>query len=419
MTKQELIEQLAIVKKVSISLGLSSHEQRNKTLHFVAEGLKNNADVILEENKKDLEKIDENNSMKDRLLLTKERIGFMIADIQTVINLPDPLNNSLEQREIRENLEIKKVSVPFGVVGVIYESRPNVTVDVASLCLKSGNGIILKGGEEAKYSNAVLVKIIKQAFNKAGFSEKLILNIDLDNRELVKVLLESKDYVDLVVPRGGEGLINFVRNTAKVSVIETGAGVCHTFVDESADVEMAVDIVFNAKTSRPSVCNALDTLLVHKNITKKFFEDLAKKLQTKKVEIFADDISYAILKKLGYTYLQKTQKGDYGKEFLSLKMAIKTVENVNVAIEHISVYSTKHSEAIVTENIENADEFLNKVDAACVYHNASTRFTDGSQFGIGGEIGISTQKLHARGPMSIKELTTYKWIIKGQGQIRT
>lgn len=418
MTKEELIQQLVKVKETSISLGLSSHKQRNKVLNFIAEGLRNNVIVILEENKKDLAKIDGDGPMKDRLLLTKEGIESMVVDIQTVINLPDPLNNSLEQREIRPGLTIKKVSVHFGVVGVIYESRPNVTVDVASLCLKSGNGIVLKGGEEAKYSNAILVEIIRQALDKSGLNEELILNIHPDNRELVGVLLRSKDYIDLVVPRGGKGLINFVRETAKVPVIETGAGICHTFVDETANIEMAANIVFDAKTSRPSVCNTLDTLLVHQNVSEKLLNTLTEKLQTKKVELFADDRSYAILKKLAYPYLQKAEEDDYGREFLSLKMAIKIVENVSMAIEHIKVYSTKHSEAIITGNIENANAFLNKVDAACVYHNASTRFTDGSQFGMGGEIGISTQKLHARGPMSIKELTTYKWIIKGQGQIR-
>ena len=418
MTKQDLIKKLDQIKKASLILGLSSARQRNSALQEIARILKQNQIEILQANQKDAVKLSKSNPMLDRIILTKPRLASIIKDIKTVIKLECPLNKIIEQRKLQNGLIIKKVSVPFGVIAVIYESRPNVTVDAVSLCLKSGNAIVLKGGKEAWQSNQILVQLIKRAIKKAGFSQDLILNIDPKNRYLAKRLLSAKNYIDLIIPRGGAGLINFVQKNSKIPVIETGAGVCHTFVDEFADLEMAVNIIYNAKTSRPSVCNGLDALIVHQKIADRLLPVLGQRLAKSRVEIFADAISHKVLKQSNYPYLQKAKKTDFGCEFLSLKMAIKTVKNFDQALAHVRKYSTKHSEAIITENRQNAQKFLSEVDAACVYHNASTRFTDGSQFKMGGEIGISTQKLHARGPMSVKELTSYKWIIEGKGQIR-
>lgn len=418
MIKQDFIKKLTRIKKVSLNLSLSSVSQRNKALQEICRILQNNEKAILEANQKDIRKLDSQNPMKDRLLLTRERLALIIKDIETVISLSDPLNKIFVQEKIVNGLNLKKISVPFGVIAVIYESRPNVSVDVVSLCLKSGNAVVLKGGTEAWHSNHILVRLMQKAIKKAGFSQDLILNINPQERALIKHLLSAKEYIDLIIPRGGAGLINFVQNNSKIPVIETGAGVCHTYIDELADIQVAADIIYNAKTSRPSVCNALDTLIVHQKVAVKLLPVLSQKFSNQQVEIFADLLSYQILKELQYPYLQKAKIADFGREFLSLKMAIKTVKNIDQALEHIRQYSTKHSEAIITESPQNAQKFLKQVDAACVYHNASTRFTDGSQFGMGAEIGISTQKLHARGPMSIRELTTYKWVIEGQGQVR-
>lgn len=418
MNKKNLTKKLSLIKKAGLTLEKYSDNQRNKVLREIKSALYNNKEKILKFNKKDVDKFDKNDPMRDRLLLTSDRIDSIIEDINTVISLKNPIGKILEKKQLKNGLELKKVTVPFGVICVIYESRPNVTVDVVSLCLKSGNAVILKGGEEAWNSNYFLVKLIKQAIVKAGLSEDLVLNIDPKDQSIISNLLEAKDYVDLIIPRGGPGLINFVQKNSKIPVIETGAGVCHAFIDKGAKSKMATDIVFNAKTSRPSVCNALDTLVIHKKELSTCLPSIADKLKQEKVEIFADEESYRILEKKKYPYLKKATKQSFGKEFLSLKIAVKTVKDINEAIEHVNDHSTKHSELIITENNKNAEKFLQEVDASCVYHNASTRFTDGSQFGLGGEIGISTQKLHARGPMSIEELTTYKWTIKGKGQVR-
>lgn len=399
-------------------MAAASARARNAALAEIIKQLKQGQNEILAANKKDIEKIVQDNPLRDRLLLTKERIVSIINDIQAVIKLPDSSNNIIEEKVMKNGLVIKKVSVPFGVVGVIYESRPNVTVDVVVLNIKAGNAVVLKGGEEAYFSNKILVELMQKALRQTVLPQEIVFGLNPNDRGLVGFLLKQRALIDLIIPRGGQGLINFVRENSMVPVIETGAGVCHTFVDESANLLMASDIIDNAKTSRPSVCNALDTLLVHQKTAFALLKLLGAKLQSKNVEIFADQKSFAILNSLHYPYLRRAKKTDYGREFLSLKMAIKVVKNIDEAIDHVSIYSTKHSEAIISENKKNVGKFLKFVDAACVYHNASTRFTDGSQFGLGGEIGISTQKLHARGPMSICELTTYKWIIEGHGQIR-
>ncbi len=418
MSKLELLKKLAQVKKASYELALSPVKKRNSALFGIADALRRNQEEILQANEKDLEKVQTGDPLRDRLLLTKERLNNIISDIKTIAKLPDPLNQVLEQRTLSNGLRIKKITVPFGVIGVIYESRPNVTVDVVSICLKAGNAVILKGGEEARHSNQALAGIMKESLKKAGFSEDIILNIDPKERQMIKHLLSEKKFIDLIIPRGGHGLINFVRTHAEIPLIETGAGVCHIYVDEDADISMAGKIVYNAKVSRPSVCNALDTLLAHKNVAHSLASELAHLLEPKQVEIFADSATYQILQKLKYPFLKKAAKKDFDREFLSLKMAVKTVNNIDEALKHISRYSTKHSEAIITESRKKAKKFLERVDAACVYHNASIRFTDGTQFGLGGEIGISTQKLHSRGPISIKEMTTYKWVIEGAGQVR-
>ncbi|MFH1713391.1 MAG: glutamate-5-semialdehyde dehydrogenase [Candidatus Jacksonbacteria bacterium] len=418
MTKQDLIKKLAQTKKASLILGLSSARQRNSALQEIARILNQNQADILKANQKDAIKLSKSNPMLDRIILTKPRLAGISKDIKTVISLTDPLGRILEERQLLNGLKLKKITVPFGVIAVIYESRPNVTVDVVSLCLKSGNAVVLKGGADAWRSNHILVKLMQEAIKKASLSPDLILNIDPKDSYLIKHLLSAKDYIDLIIPRGGAGLIKFVQENTKIPMIETGAGVCHTYIDEFANIKMAVNIIYNAKTSRPSVCNALDTLILHQKIADRLLPVLGQKLAESQVEIFADPISHKILKQSKYPYLQKAKRTDFGCEFLSLKMAIKTVEDIDEALAHVRKYSTKHSEAIVTENRQNAQKFLSEVDAACVYHNVSTRFTDGSEFGMGGEIGISTQKLHARGPMSVKELTSYKWIIQGSGQVR-
>lgn len=418
MTIKRFFNLLSKAKKSQFRIAFASLSQRNKILVFIQENLRKNLKKIIKENQKDLKKIDPSDCRHDRLLLNEKRILSVVDDINEIIKLDDPLGKILEERKLRNGLFLQKISVPFGLVGIIYESRPNVTCDISALCLKSGNAVILKGGEEAENSNRILVELVKNALDKTGFSKDLVVKIPERERELVGELLKANKLIDLIIPRGGRGLIDFVKKNSLVPVIETGAGVCHTYVDEFADIDMASQIVVNAKVSRPSVCNALDSLVVHVKILESVLQKLAKELVKYNVELFADPESYKVLRKLKYPFLQRAKRANFGFEFLSLKMAIKTVNNLTEAIDFVNFYTTKHSEAIVTENKEQGERFLREVDAACVYQNASTRFSDGGEFGMGGEIGISTQKLHARGPMGLKEITTYKWIVKGAGQIR-
>lgn len=418
MTKNQLSEFLSKAKKAQSQLAFSSFSERNAVLELLQGNLKKNLEKIVKENKRDLKRMNPDDPKYDRLLLDEKRILAIAEGINEIIKLEDPLGNVLEKRKLKSGIFLQKISVPFGIIGVIYESRPNVTCDISALCLKSGNAVILKGGEEAESSNKILVELIKDALEKAGFSGDLVVRIPEKERESVGELLKANKFIDLIIPRGGRGLIDFVKKNSLIPVIETGAGVCHTFADEFCDINMALKIIVNAKVSRPSVCNALDTLVVHVKISEKLFQKLVEELEKYGIELFADAESYKVLKKLNYSFLRRAKKAHFGFEFLSLKMAIKTAKNLNEAIDFISQHTTKHSEAIITENRENAERFLREVDAACVYHNASTRFSDGGEFGMGGEIGISTQKLHARGPMGLREITTYKWIIKGKGQIR-
>lgn len=369
---------------------------------------------LLEENKKDLDRMETSNPMYDRLLLTESRIKGIVSEIRQVKSLPSPLHHVLEEKNLENGLQLRKISVPLGVIGIIYEARPNVTFDVFTLALKSGNGLVLKGGSDADFSNRAIISLIHQVLAKHGLPT-LAFQLLPPDRSATKALLEAVGFVDVIIPRGSQGLINFVRENAKVPVIETGAGIVHTFVDESADLAKAKKIIHNAKTRRPSVCNSLDCLIIHEELLDELGE-LVHPLMLDNVKIYADDKAFAHLQR--HELIQKADESHFGTEFLSLKMSIKTVGSLDEALDHIATYSSKHSEAIVSENQENIERFLLEVDAAAVYANASTAFTDGNQFGLGAEIGISTQKLHARGPMALRELTSYKWVVRGSGQIR-
>lgn len=374
-------------------------------------------ETILEENGKDLVVMDKSNLMYDRLLLTKERIEGIAADIRNVASLPSPLGKTLMHTERPNGMKITKVTVPFGVVGIIYEARPNVTFDVFSLCLKSGNACVLKGGTDAYNSNSAIVKVIQSVLEKFGLDKNIVTLLPA-GREATAELMNAVGYVDVIIPRGGKVLIDFVRDNSRIPVIETGAGICHTYFDEFGDLEKGKEIIFNAKTRRVSVCNALDCLIINK----KRLSDLSmlcEKLAEKNVIIYADVKALTFLNgKYPIHLLQKASNESFGTEFLDYKMAVKTVESIEDAVNHIAAFSSKHSECIVSENQMNINFFDKMVDAACVYTNVSTAFTDGAQFGLGAEIGISTQKLHARGPMALEELCSYKWIIKGDGLTR-
>jgi len=357
-------------------------------------------------------------AMLDRLLLTSERIQAIASDVRSVAALPDPVGEVFEMRTMPNGLRIGKRRVPLGVIGAIYESRPNVTVDISVLCLKSGNAIILRGGKEALQSNAALAKVVQEASVRAGIPEGTVQFIESTDRALVGQMLEMRDSIDLIVPRGGAQLISYVAKNAAMPVLTGGIGVCHTYVDRSADIRKAVDIAYNAKVQRPTVCNALDTLLVHADIARSFLPGLAAAWSEAGVEMHCDPRTLELVGAAGGPKAIAASREDWGKEFLALVAAVRVVDSLDEALKHIAQYGSGHSEAIVTEDYSAAMRFLDEVDAACVYANASTRFTDGSQFGLGAEVGISTQKLHARGPLGLKELTTYKWIIFGDGQIR-
>jgi glutamate-5-semialdehyde dehydrogenase len=389
----------------------------NDILLMIADAAIANTGYILQENGKDLALLNETNPNYDRLLLTPQRIEGIAADIRTVASLPYPLGKVLLKNSRPNGMIISKITVPFGVVGIIYEARPNVTFDVFSLCLKSGNATILKGGSEAINSNKAIVQTISGILEQKGI-DKNVLTLLPSGREETIQLLNARDYVDLIIPRGSRNLIDYVRENASIPVIETGAGICHTYFDETGDKEMGREIIFNAKTRRVSVCNALDCLIVHK----KRLNDLDYLLSLcpdKNVLVYADEKAFEALKgKYPGELLQKATEKSFGTEFLSYKMAVKTVESFDEALFHINKYGSKHSEAIISENKERVSLFYNQVDASSVYANVSTAFTDGAEFGLGAEIGISTQKLHARGPMALEALTTYKWIIEGNGQVR-
>ncbi|WP_373511635.1 glutamate-5-semialdehyde dehydrogenase [Persicitalea sp.] len=386
-------------------------------LNNLAERVLAQRDFILTENQKDLDRMDDSDPKKDRLLLNEKRIEGLAQSLRDVAQLPDPSGGVLLERTLEQGLKMQKIAVPMGVVGVIYESRPNVTLDVAALCLRSGNACILKGGKEASFSNACLVQIIHESLDKFKVPAAAVTLLPTD-RKYTQEMLTATRYVDLIIPRGSEALIQYVRKNSLVSTIETGAGVCHTYVEKSADLEKAAAIVVNAKVSRPSVCNSLDTILVDRAVVKDFLPKIKDGLAAHDVEIFADEIAYQILQSVDYPFLQKAQPEDFGREFLDFKCSVKVVDGLTEALAHIQEYSSRHSEAIVSEDTEATETFLSEVDAAAVYANASTRFTDGAVFALGAEIGISTQKLHARGPFALEKLVTEKWVVRGDGQVR-
>ena len=408
-------ERLQKIQEASRSIIFLSEEKINEVLLDLASEIESESEIILQANKKDLERMDREDPKYDRLEINKKRLKDIAADIKNVASLPYPIGKVLEERKLDSGLELQKISVPLGVIGIIYEARPNVTLDVFSLCFKSGNACVLKGGSDAKDSNEAIVNLIHKVLEKHGIDKDIVLLLPPD-RESVKELFAAEKFVDVIIPRGSQNLINFVRGNSKIPVIETGAGIVHTYIDKSADLKKAKNIIFNAKTRRPSVCNALDCLIVHEALLDNLSE-VVEKLSEQKVQIFADEKSYKFLQGK-YKYLEQATEDSFGTEFLSLKMSIKTVSNVEEAVDHIIMYSSKHSEAVIAEDVEVIEYFLNQVDAAAVYANTSTAFTDGAQFGLGAEIGISTQKLHARGPMGLQELTSYKYIVKGRGQVR-
>ncbi len=399
-------------------LALLEETKINTILEAIAQETESAIPEILTENKKDLERMDSSNPKYDRLLLSESRIHDIIKDIRNVISLPSPTGRILMQKTLPNGLNLSKIAVPFGVIGIIYEARPNVSFDVFSLCLKSGNACILKGGSDSVFSNEVIVRLIRKVLKQQGISPNICTLLPND-RSAMAELMNAREYVDLIIPRGGKELINFVRENSRIPVIETGAGVCHTYFHKDGDMEKGKDIIFNAKTRKVSVCNSLDCLVIDRERLKDL-PYLCKNLETKNVIIYADESSFEMLS-LYYSsdLLKKANENSFGTEFLDYKMAIKTVDTIEEAIRHISVYSSKHSEAIISENNEVVKLFEKLVDAACIYANVSTAFTDGAQFGLGAEIGISTQKMHARGPMALEELCTYKWIIEGKGQIRS
>lgn len=404
-------------RKASRELNILDRDIVDKILLAVADSALDNSTYILEENEKDLSQMDKSDPKYDRLVLTAERIKSIAADIRNVAKLPSPVGHVLSKTSRTNGLIISRISVPFGVVGIIYESRPNVTFDVFSLCLKSGNVCVLKGGSDAINSNTAIVKIIREVLNKNGIDENILTLLPAGRDETTQ-LLNARNYVDLIIPRGSRGLIDYVRDNASIPVIETGAGICHTYFDEFGDKEKGRVIIHNAKTRRVSVCNALDCLIIHEARLKDlvFLVDLCS---ASDVVIYADEKAYEVLSgNYPEKLLQRADNESYGTEFLSYKMAIKTVASFDEALDHISEYGSKHSEAIISENKNSIRLFYSSVDASSVFSNASTAFTDGSEFGLGAEIGISTQKLHARGPMALEALTTYKWIIEGDGQIR-
>ncbi len=417
----ELEERAKAAKAASRRLALLSSEVKNRALNNMAEGLKTREDLILKANAQDMEEarasgMDE--AMLDRLFLNPDRLADMARGVSAVAALSDPVGEVLEMRTLPNGLTVGRKRVPLGVIGTIYESRPNVTVDIATLCLKSGNAVILRGGREARHSNAALADMLVEAAIEAGIPAGAVAFIDSTERALVSHMLQMKGTIDLIIPRGGEGLIRFVSETSAVPVVAGGIGVCHTFVDSSADLDEAVAIAYNAKVQRPTVCNALDTILVHRDVAVRFLPALALEWARGGVEVHADPQALKILEGAADIVKKGATDEDWGREFLSLVAAIKVVASLDEALAHIENYGSGHSEAIITEDYSAAQRFLNEVDAACVYVNASTRFTDGGQFGLGAEVGISTQKLHARGPMGLKELTSYKWVIYGQGQVR-
>ena len=404
------------VKKASVELSVATTDEKNRILKAIADSLRENCEKIIKANEIDIQNGVNNGMSKallDRLMLNAERIEGMAQGVEDVISLPDPVGKILWETERPNGLKIQRVSSPLGVVGIIYEARPNVTSDAAALCIKSGNTAILRGGKEAFNSNSAIMDVMRSAIEKTGFNPDIVELIRDTSRESSTALMRMNEYVDVLIPRGSANLINAVVQNSTVPVIETGAGNCHIYVDEFADIDMATEIVFNAKTQRISVCNTAESLLIHKNIAEFALITIKAKLDEKNVILYGDEVACEIC-----SDIEKATEEDWATEYLDYKMSVKIVSSLEEAVGHIRKYSIGHSESIITENTENAEKFMNSVDSSAVYHNASTRFTDGGEFGFGAEIGISTQKLHARGPLGLEQLNSFKYKIYGNGQVR-
>jgi len=427
-TVEDLLEQGRDARVASRILARLSSNIKNQALLNIAEALETQQDEVLEANEIDHRSAQSDGlseAMLDRLLLTGDRLLGTAAEVRGVAALPDPIAETMDMTTMSNGLKIGKKRVPLGVIGSIYESRPHVTIDISALCLKSGNACLLRGGKESLGSNTALAKLVRKAIGDAGVPEEAVQFVDNPDRSLVDAMLGMKDHIDLLIPRGGDGLIRFVAENATMPAVTGGIGVCHTYIDRGAELDMAANIVFNAKTQRPSVCNALDTILVHISAAPACLPRIAEELTAAGVELHCDHRALSILgpqstgggKSPGGKILPANEE-DWGREFLSMTAAVKIVDSLDDALGHIETYGSGHSEAIITEDYSAAMRFLDEVDAAAVFVNASTRFNDGGQFGLGAEVGISTQKFHARGPMGLKELTSYKWVIMGDGQIR-
>ena len=416
-----LVEKGRAARQASRKLARTPTPVKNQALINIAQALETDQARVLEANQEDYREARAdgmNEAMLDRLLLTPDRLRGIAKDVRSVAALPDQVGETIEATTLANGLHLDKRRVPLGVIGSIYESRPNVTVDISILCLKSGNACLLRGGKESLRSNTALVDLVHRAIGEAGIPQGAVQFIDNQDRSLVDAMLQMKEYISLLVPRGGPGLIRFVADNATMPVVTGGIGVCHTYVDRAADSDKAANIVFNAKVQRPTVCNALDTVLLHAEAAPECLPIIARELSQAGVELHCDHRALSMLGHDQTLRLQPATEEDWGREFLSLTAAVRIVDSLDEALQHIETYGSGHSEAIVSQDPEAAQRFLDEVDAAAVYVNASTRFTDGAEFGLGAEVGISTQKFHARGPMGLRELTSYKWIIRGDGQVR-
>ena len=422
MTKLSLSEQAKAASYASGYLATATAEIKNTALIAIAEAVEANSTSILDANAEDLENAKRDGMdfhIRDRMTLNGNRVQDMADAARSISKLEDPIGEVLEQRNLPNGLHLERVRVPIGVIGVIYESRPNVTIDIATLCLKSGNAVILRGGKECILTNMTLATIVKDAVESAGIPTDVVQFIESTDRALVKEMLQMDEAIDLMIPRGSAELVNFVGQNARMPAITGGIGVCHTYVDADADLDNALEIVVNAKVQRPTVCNALDTVLVHQAVAHNFLPKLAHEFGIQNVELRADSRAMSILDALASgAEIKQAVSDDFGTEFLALIASVKIVDSIDEALTHISNYGSGHSEAIVSENNEVIERFLNEADASAVFANASTRFNDGGEFGLGAEVAISTNKLHARGPMGLKEITSYKWKIRGQGQVR-
>jgi glutamate-5-semialdehyde dehydrogenase len=422
LTSPTIQEQGKAASTAARRLAATSTEVKNAALIGIAEAIEANRQSILRANEQDLEAAKRDGldfHMMDRMTLTNARVKDMADAARNIAKLEDPIGEILDQRELPNGLDLQQVRVPLGVIGVIYESRPNVTIDIATLCLKSGNGVILRGGKECILTNTVLAGIVKNAIETAGIPRDAVQFVETTDRALVKEMLEMDESIDLMIPRGSGELVKFVGQNAKMPAITGGVGVCHTYIDADANLDSALKIVVNAKAKRPTVCNAMDTVLVHQSVAREFLPDLASEFGVHDIELRADGRAMSIMGALADgAKVVPAQSDDFGTEFLALIASVKIVDSMDDAMEHIAEFGSKHSEAIISENTEAIERFLNEVDSGAVFANTSTYFNDGAQFGLGAEVAISTNKLHARGPMGLKEITTYKWKVRGQGQVR-